>query len=270
MLQSIYCADAQAQSRANLLCRISLLIRQPFTQWLSSKQWIVGGMMAMLFTLLVPLNNGVAIAQTLDANSFPDLPSLNGEATVVLTVNGDPITIEVRGTEAPITAGNFVELVNAGFYDGLSFHRVIHSPRPFVAQAGDPQSRDPNFPPERLGTAGYTDPATGQERNIPLEILPRRADAAIYGRTFDMARVSARPVLNHTRGAVAMARSQNPNSGSSQFYITLADQGFLDGKYAVFGYVTEGMDAVDRILQGDRIESAVVTAGLEHLVSPTN
>lgn len=271
MLQLIYFAEAQTQNRASLFCRIPALIRQPLTQWRLSKQWLIGGMVAMLFMLFAPLGgSSVAIAQTLDANSFPDLPSLNGEATVVLTVNGDPITIEVRGTEAPITAGNFVELVNAGFYNGLSFHRVIHSPRPFVAQGGDPQSKDPNFPPERLGTAGYIDPATGQERNIPLEILPRRADTAIYGQTFDMARVTARPVLSHTRGAVAMARAQSPNSGSSQFYITLADQGFLDGKYAVFGYVTEGMDAVDRILQGDRIESAVVTVGLEHLVSPPN
>ncbi|MEM9215377.1 MAG: peptidylprolyl isomerase [Cyanobacteria bacterium P01_F01_bin.150] len=213
-------------------------------------------------------SNGMAIAQTLDASSFPNLPSLNGEATVVLTVNGEPITIEVKGNEAPITAGNFVELVNAGFYDDLSFHRVVKSPQPFVVQGGDPNSKDPNFPPERLGTAGYTD-ANGQARNIPLEILPRRADEAVYGRTFRMASVTARPVLTHTRGAVAMARSQDPNSASSQFYITLADQNFLDGNYAVFGYVPEeGMKVVDKIVQGDRIESAVVTAGLENLESP--
>lgn len=238
-----------------------------------AKQGLLGCLAILLFTIALPgvvgLGgiSGAAIAQTLDANSFSDLPSLDGEATVELTVKGEPITIQVKGNEAPITAGNFVELVNSGFYNGLSFHRVIRSPRPFVVQGGDPQSKDPDFPAERLGTAGYTDPATGEERNIPLEILPRRSDTTIYGRTFDMAGVTARPVLNHTRGAVAMARSQSPNSGSSQFYIVLADQGFLDGKYAVFGYVTAGMDVVDKILQGDRIESAVVTEGLENLVS---
>lgn len=228
----------------------------------------MGGLIAILLTFLAPLN-GVAIAQDLDASSFPNLPTLNGEATVELAVNGESLKIQVKGNEAPITAGNFVELVSDGFYNGLSFHRVVRSPRPFVVQGGDPQSKDPDFPPERLGTAGYTDPATGQERNIPLEILPRRSDAIVYGRTFGMAGVTARPVLSHTRGAVAMARSQSPNSGSSQFYITLSDQGFLDGKYAVFGYVSEDdMSVVDKILQGDRIESATVTAGLENLVRP--
>ena len=269
MLQSMHLAKAQAQNRANVFCLMSQFIRQLFRRWHLYKQWLVGGMAAVLLTLVTPWGgNGMAIAQALDASSFPDLPRLNGEATVVLTVNDQPITIQVQGNEAPITAGNFVELVNASFYDGLSFHRVVRSPRPFVVQGGDPQSKDPDFPPELLGTAGYTDPATGQERNIPLEILPRRSDIILYGRTFDRVGIRARPVLNHTRGAVAMARSQDPNSGSSQFYITLADQGFLDGKYAVFGYVTEGMDVVDKILQGDRIESAVVTAGLENLVNP--
>jgi peptidyl-prolyl cis-trans isomerase B (cyclophilin B) len=73
------------------------------------------------------------------------------------------------------------------------------------------------------------------------------------------------PELEHTRGAVAMARSQFPDSASSQFYFTLADLSFLDGNYAVFGYVTSGMEVVDQIQQGDKIESAKVTAGLENL-----
>ena len=274
MLQPIRVAGTLILNRA-ILCRPPFChcMSQSFTQDRPSQQWlkqgIIGCLVVLCLTFVTPLGgNGVAIAQTLDASSFTNLSRLDGEATVELMVKGEPITIEVKGNEAPITAGNFVELVNSGFYDGLSFHRVVRSPRPFVVQGGDPQSKDPDFPPERLGTAGYTDPATGQERNIPLEILPRRSDATLYGRTFDMAGVTARPVLNHTRGAVAMARSQSPNSGSSQFYITLADQGFLDGKYAVFGYVTEGMDVVDNILQGDRIDSAVVTEGLDNLVSP--
>ncbi|MEB3313086.1 MAG: peptidylprolyl isomerase, partial [Cyanobacteriota bacterium] len=77
--------------------------------------------------------------------------------------------------------------------------------------------------------------------------------------------VDAPPALNHRRGAIAMARSQAPDSASSQFYITLADLPFLDGNYAVFGYVTQGMEVVDTIQQGDRIESARVVKGLEQL-----
>jgi peptidyl-prolyl cis-trans isomerase B (cyclophilin B) len=194
-----------------------------------------------------------------------DLPRLNGKATVELTVKGSPIVIEVDGNDAPITAGNFVDLVQRGVYDGLVFHRVVREPQPFVVQGGDPQGKDPNFPVERLGTGGFTDPETSQERYIPLEIKPQGEDEPVYGKTLDKAGISAPPALRHTRGAVAMARSAVPNSASSQFYVALADLPFLDGSYAVFGYVTEGMDVVDKIQQGDRIESAEVITGGDNL-----
>lgn len=193
-----------------------------------------------------------------------DLPVLEGQATVVMTVNGAPITIQVDGTNAPITAGNFVDLVNRGVYDGLVFHRVVRQPQPFVVQGGDPQSKDPNSR-QPLGTGGFIDPKTGTERRIPLEIKPSGATAPTYGMTLESAGDSAQPELKHTRGAVAMARSQPPDSASSQFYFALADLAFLDGNYAVFGNVTDGMDVVDKIQQGDRIESAKVTQGLENL-----
>ncbi|MCU0551055.1 MAG: peptidylprolyl isomerase [Leptolyngbya sp. Prado105] len=193
------------------------------------------------------------------------LPRLEGKATVVMTVKGAPITIEVDGTSAPITAGNFVDLVNRKVYDGLVFHRVVREPQPFVVQGGDPQSKNPNVPLNRLGTGGFIDPATQQARDIPLEITPQNAKEPIYSRTLRDAGVNVPPKLKHTRGAVAMARSQFPDSASSQFYFALADLQFLDGDYAVFGYVTQGMETVDKIQQGDRIESATVTKGLESL-----
>ena len=199
-----------------------------------------------------------------------DLPVLEGKATVVMTVNGSPITIEVDGTNAPVTAGNFVDLVQRGVYDGLVFHRFVRQPQPFVVQGGDPQSKDPNFPQQRLGTSGFIDPKTGAQRYIPLEIKPEGAKSPLYGRTLESDGISAAPVLQHTRGAVAMARSQQPDSASSQFYFALADLSFLDGNYAVFGYVKDGMDVVDKIQQGDRIESAKVTQGLENLKHASN
>ncbi|MBD2693688.1 peptidylprolyl isomerase [Anabaena catenula] len=183
-----------------------------------------------------------------------DLPRLEGKATVVMTVKGSPITIEVDGTNAPITAGNFVDLVQKGVYDGLKFHRVVREPQPFVAQGGDPKGN---------GTGGYIDPKIGTERRIPLEIKPKGAKDPIYGKT-----ITEQPELQHKQGAVAMARSQMPDSASSQFYFTLADQGFLDGSYAVFGHVTEGFDVVNKIEQGDTIDSAKVTQGAENLKTP--
>jgi peptidyl-prolyl cis-trans isomerase B (cyclophilin B) len=192
-----------------------------------------------------------------------NLPRLEGKATVVMTVNGSPITIEVDGTNAPITAGNFVDLVQKGVYDGLAFHRVVRDPQPFVVQGGDPQGKDPGFPASRLGTGGYIDSETGSQRYIPLEIKPRGGEEPIYGKT-----IQQPPVLEHKMGAIAMARSQMPNSASSQFYFALADLGFLDGNYAVFGNVTDGFDVVNKIQQGDRIESAKVTQGAENLKIP--
>lgn len=209
-----------------------------------------------------------SVATSDDPTIPTKLPRLEGQATVELVVNGSPITIEVNGEDAPITAGNFVDLVERGVYDGTRFHRVVREPEPFVVQGGDPQSADPNVPVSQLGTGGFVDPETGQSRMIPLEILPEGADQPTYSKTFEQAGISQPPALTHQRGAVAMARSQSPDSASSQFYITLADVPFLDGSYAVFGTVTEGMDVVDAVEQGDVIESATVVEGLENLQRP--
>ncbi|MDK2409540.1 peptidylprolyl isomerase [Aphanizomenon sp. PH219] len=197
------------------------------------------------------------------------LPRLEGKATVVMTVkrgevvNPTEIEIEIDGTNAPITGGNFVDLVQKGVYDGLVFHRVVREPQPFVVQGGDPQGKDPKFPESRLGTSGYIDPQTGNERRIPLEIKPKGAKDPIYSKT-----ITEKPVLQHKQGAIAMARSQSPDSASSQFYFALADLSFLDGNYAVFGNVTKGFEVVNKIQQGDRIESAKVTTGAENLKIP--
>lgn len=193
------------------------------------------------------------------------LPRLAGKATVEIMVGSEPITVELDGDKAPYTAGNFVDLAEKGVYDGTIFHRVVRSPDPFVAQGGDPQSTDPAVPISRLGTGGYEE--NGQERMIPLEILPEGADEPVYGKTFPEAGVTTAPALTHKRGAIAMARS-GVNTASAQFYITLADVNFLDGDYAVFGYVTDGMDVVDDIQVEDVIQSVKVTAGADNLVQP--
>ncbi|WP_445251247.1 peptidylprolyl isomerase [Microcoleus sp. herbarium5] len=212
----------------------------------------------------ISLSPSPSPAAVATSSQFSNLPRLEGKATVVMTVKGSPITIELDGTNAPITAGNFVDLVQKGVYDGLVFHRVVREPQPFVVQGGDPQGKDPKFPTARLGTGGFIDPKTSAERRIPLEIKAKGAANQTYSATLEEAGVKEKPVLMHSRGAVAMARSQSPDSASSQFYITLTDVPFLDGSYAVFGYVKQGMDVVDKIEAGDRIDKATVTQGLEN------
>jgi len=149
----------------------------------------------------------------------------NKKATI--KTNKGTIVAELFIDDAPITAGNFAELASNGFYDGLTFHRFEPG---FVIQGGDPRGD---------GTGGYIDPATGKERRIALEVKKH---------------------LKHdSAGVLAMARSSEPNSASSQFYITLAPAGFLDMNYAVFGKVTEGLDGVQLLRRGDKIESVTIT-----------
>lgn len=214
-----------------------------------------------------PLADTSSVPGAQSPTATAELPRLNGNATVVLQVNGQPITISVDGKDAPITAGNFVDLVQKGVYNGTTFHRVVRTPQPFVVQGGDPQSKDPKVPVDALGTGSYIDASTGKPRYIPLEIKPEGAAEPNYSKTLKSAGINVPPQLKHTRGAVAMARSPLPDSASAQFYIALSQLDFLNGDYAVFGNVTEGMDVVDRIQQGDRIESAKVTQGLENLKS---
>jgi peptidyl-prolyl cis-trans isomerase B (cyclophilin B) len=203
----------------------------------------------------VTSNNTQQVSQ-LNIDNY--VPRLEGNAIVEMTINGSPVTIEVKGEDAPITAGNFVDLVNQGFYNGLTFHRVVTDPQPFVAQGGDPQG---------TGTGGYIDPETKQERRIPLEIKLEGDEKPTYSQALGRqgSAVSKPVVLKHERGALAMARSGMPDSASSQFYFALSDLEFLNGDYAVFGQVTQGMETVDGIKQGDRIDSAKVVSGLENL-----
>jgi peptidyl-prolyl cis-trans isomerase B (cyclophilin B) len=184
----------------------------------------------------------------LSSNKFPGLSRLNGKATVVMTVKGKQMTIELDGTNAPISAGNFVDLVQRKFYDGLTFHRVESN---FVVQGGDPKGN---------GTGGYIPTGSTSERRIPLEIKPSGAGNIVYSQI-----ISEVPKLQHKRGAIAMARAKFTDSASSQFYFTLADVPYLDGNYAVFGKITQGLEVIDSIAKGDKITSVKVTQGIENL-----
>lgn len=199
---------------------------------------------------------------------FENLPRLDGTARVEFTINGSSIVVELFGDDAPITAGNFVDLVQRDIYDGLAFHRVIRDPNPFVVQGGDPQGADLSFPVESLGNGGFIDPNTGRERVIPLEVKLQGDDEPTYSTLLGRQGGISSPdvVLSNQRGSIAMARS-TVDSASSQFYFNLSDDNtFLDGDFAAFGDIVEGLDVIDTIEQGDRITDAEVIEGSENLI----
>ena len=140
---------------------------------------------------------------------------LSGKHHAEITVKDyGTIKVELDADSAPITVTNFVELAQVGFYDGLTFHRIMDG---FMMQGGDP-----------LG-----DGTGGSDRTIKGEFSSNGVENS----------------LSHTKGAISMARSSNPNSASSQFFIVETDSTFLDGEYAVFGYVTEGIEIVEKICE---------------------
>jgi peptidylprolyl isomerase len=196
---------------------------------------------------------------------YGNLPQLKGRATVAMETSQGPLTIVVDGYSAPVNAGNFVDLVQRKFYDGLPFIRTEDN---FVVQTGDPDG------PEE----GFLDPKTKQYRSIPLEILVKGEDGPIYGETLEEAGLYL-PELAlpfNAFGALALARPDTePNGGSSQFFFfkfdsELTPPGFnlMDGRYSVFGYVVEGKETLDKLTDKDKIISAQVVAGANNLVQP--
>jgi peptidyl-prolyl cis-trans isomerase B (cyclophilin B) len=188
-------------------------------------------------------------------------PCLSGTALVELDTSRGPVQIRLDGKEAPLTAGNFVDLVRRGVYNGTVFHRVVREPVPFVVQGGDPTSADPKTPVGQYGTGSFIDPSTGEARLIPLEIKRKGEAQPHYGEALTTPVATRQLALSHERGAVAMARSDDPNSASAQFYVALEALPELDGRYAVFGRVTRGMEVIDAIQQGDKLVKARVIEG---------
>lgn len=150
-----------------------------------------------------------------EAETTDDTSSGYGIHHAVITVeNYGEIKLELDVDTAPITTENFINLAKSGFYDGLTFHRIISG---FMIQGGDPKGN---------GTGG--------------------SDKTIKG---EFSNNGVKNNISHKRGVISMARSQDMNSASSQFFIMHKDADYLDGSYAAFGHVTEGMDVVDKIAE---------------------
>ncbi|HSM81216.1 MAG TPA: peptidylprolyl isomerase [Nodosilinea sp.] len=197
---------------------------------------------------------------------YAQLPQLRGRATVEVKTNKGTMQAVIDGYSAPVTGGNFIDLVQRGFYDGMEFIRAEDN---YVLQAGDPAG------PED----GFIDPKTKAYRAVPLEILVKGDETPVYGTTLEeIGRFLDEPVLPFSAfGTLGMARpNDDPNGASSQFFfflfeaeMTPAGLNLLDGRYAVFGYVVDNKEVLDQLTQGDRIESIRVIAGGENLVQPT-
>ena len=152
-------------------------------------------------------------------------PAAESAAETFQTVRHAEITVKDYGVikleldegTAPITVANFIKLAQSGFYDGLTFHRIMDG---FMIQGGDPKGN---------GTGGADEKIRGEflQNGVPNPI-------------------------SHVKGVISMARSQDPDSASSQFFITVADATFLDGGYAAFGRVTEGMEIAEQIAKDAR------------------
>ena len=158
-------------------------------------------------------------------------------ATIVVKDYGT-ITVELEPEMAPNTVNNFITLANDGFYDGLIFHRVI---KDFMIQGGDPQGTG-------VGGPGYS-------------IVGEFADNGYTQNT-----------LSHEKGVISMARTMDPNTAGSQFFITSGDSTFLDGQYAAFGKVTSGIDVVDAIqnVQTDDNDKPTQDVVIESIKVETN
>ena len=144
------------------------------------------------------------------------------ENTIIIELKDGPVTIELLADVAPKHAERMKELARAGAYDNVAFHRVIDG---FMAQTGDVEhaNMEKDYNPRRAGTGGSDKP------DLPAEFSK----------------------LPHDRGTLGAARSANPNSANSQFFINFKDNHFLNGQYTVYGRVIEGMEHVDAIAKGE-------------------
>lgn len=162
----------------------------------------------------------------------------NGKEIAVFDTSKGVIKVQLTGTDTPIHVGNFVELANKGFYDGLKFHRHVPG---FVIQGGDPNTRD------------FSEEEVIQKADDPFAGLGTGGPGYTIKEEF-----STNPNNLHEDASLAMARSQHPDSAGSQFYFCLGAQHMLDSGYTVFGQTLEGHDVISNLRVGDTINSVKI------------
>ncbi len=186
--------------------------------------------------------------ENLDICSSTRFPCLTSNEYVLLITNKGNIKLELYGESAPITVGNFIDLVEKGAYNKTIFNRVIKQPYPFLIRGGDNSLIE--------NKNNFLDTKTGKIRYIPLEIKLKTDNLPTYGKEIDASVQINKMELKHKRSYLSMARSKAVNSASLQFYILLKSLPELDGRFAVFGKVINGMNIVDLIEEEDFIIEA--------------
>ena len=203
-----------------------------------------------LFVNLFLISGCSSINESEDINicSKTKLPCIDSNEYVLFITNKGNIKLELYGKYAPITVGNFIDFVERGAYNKTIFNRVINKPYPFIVRGGDNSS---------IGNQNkFIDTKTGGKRYIPLEIKLKTNNLLIYGKEIDAPNQINNIQLKHKRSYLSMARSKAVNSANLQFYILLKSLPELDGRYAVFGKVINGMNVVDKIQEEDFIIEA--------------
>lgn len=182
---------------------------------------MVGTTLGKAMGVMALLLSGAAVTSSSPAADRQLRIEIEGRGTIV---------IQLAEGQAPRTTARVIDLANQGFYNGQRFHKVVRSPKPFLVQIGDPNSKT-----KAPGDASLGSYSSGTK--VPFE----------------------KTSLRHVRGAVGFARLDNDrNSGDTQFYILLDTYAFLDGQYTVFGNVVEGLDLLDSIQLGDRLTKATI------------
>jgi len=185
----------------------------------------------MLMRLLVAFVICLCTLMPISALGDQDYSAKPGETVMKVVIAGrGNIFVHIYTKEAPKTATHIIDLAKNGFYNGQRFHKVVRTPRPFIAQVGDPASKDGDLDDPNMGSGG-----TGTK--IPYE----------------------ENGMSHEEGSVALASPpKDKNSGDCQFFFVLESSKFLDGKYTVFGKVVEGLEVMRTLQKGDRVESVTI------------
>lgn len=182
---------------------------------------------AVALLIALPLAGATATKGKTASGKGKKVSSPRDYANTLATLQTDmgDITLKFIYDKAPKHVANFVDLASKGFYDGTMFHRVIPG---FMIQGGDPLTKQPETPGRAYGTGGNV--VGGKEQRLKAEFND----------------------TSHKRGIVSMARAQDPNSASSQFFIVVKDSTFLDNQYSAFGEVVSGMEVADKIVAAPR------------------
>tara|TARA_Y100001968_G_C19409710_1_gene745623 strand:+ start:758 stop:1465 length:708 start_codon:yes stop_codon:yes gene_type:complete len=211
----------------------------------------------IFFFILIPLIVGCFRKNESSISSLCNelsITCLSGKQVIEIDTNKGAMIFELNSELAPITVGNFIELVNKGFYEKKPFYRVIREPLKFIIQSGDYKIKRND-----ISNIGRKNDELIKSNNIKLRFIPLEIklideDHPRYGKLISDPNLLTKIELKHKTGSLSMARTQSINSASTEFFISLNSLPVLDGRYAVFGEIVKGLEIIDMLEEGDYIK----------------